>query len=421
VATIENAKPHQLRECEHLRGKCAFQQGDWETARMILENSVKVHGPHVGTLSDLAACYYLLGRRTLWERALERFEAEFILAKELLSANSRKRSTLSLAKFFEERGEIAKAISYYREIAADPTNEETENIRYTSQILRLHAYLGNKNEIATYYRQLLGYSADQNQGDILIEVEHSLILAEAHLVSMSLASQRLKRLNARTPLSSYDLRLTYFDLLEVALILNATSEIVELEPPRGDDELDAFERTLLRIRDGSFGGSAELLEVAGQMAPFTFFRLLNLLSTISSELNQREIYRSQLRFLLHGLDRESQALLRQRVGVAPEAGTQLTLYGQAKALEYGGITLSFAGKKIPFAILEHLAARTSLKLEELVQLVWGSEMNDSFYHRVRVNVKRLNDDIEKSLNIPSAVQLGDGKVKLAPGILMKVS
>lgn len=212
LSSFKPSTPAQHREAEHIRAKIYFVQNRWKEAKAILEASIRIWGPHVGSLSDLVACHYLLNEKSLWETSTSRLEDELLKAESILSTSSRNATVLVLAKCFEERGQIAKAINFYKELVESAPSNEERQLKYICQLVRLLSYLGLKKDLTHYYRQLVSHSFSFAD-DLIVEIQHAMILAEGALISMDAGIGRFKFLLNRLTLNEIDLSLIYFDLL----------------------------------------------------------------------------------------------------------------------------------------------------------------------------------------------------------------
>ncbi|MGZ3705648.1 MAG: tetratricopeptide repeat protein, partial [Bdellovibrionota bacterium] len=99
----------QGRQTLHRSGFEALKRGDYAEAVKILENCVRVHGPHVAPLTDLALAAYLKEDMGRFGQAVEQLEKAVAEAEPALSAENRVRAHVALAKCFELQGRIAEA------------------------------------------------------------------------------------------------------------------------------------------------------------------------------------------------------------------------------------------------------------------------------------------------------------------------
>lgn len=154
------------------------------------------------------------------------------------------------------------------------------------------------------------------------------------------------------------------------------------------------------------------MEFSEKISTFSLIRILIVLAT-TDHSPERETYQSQLFLLLESLDDKSRALLKKRVdSLQIENKKALLLLEHKKQIIVDGLSMSFQRRRIPFDILRQLSQCTTISLSELTAKVWGAEFNESYYHRIRVNINRLNRDMERELSLKNLLVIDRDFVRL---------
>lgn len=186
----------KLRIQQHAMIQKLIGQEQFIQAQSLIQETINKYGNFIGLISDYCAMAYMNGDYTTFNFQVNRLQLEFYSCQHLLSIESNLRTRLTLAKFLEEKLELANALSvYHYELMPTDQFNETEVIllqKLAAQKLRLQSQLSVRHvEVGQSYLECLNYSSANF--DLLVELEHGLVLAEIELLGVEYALPRFKR------------------------------------------------------------------------------------------------------------------------------------------------------------------------------------------------------------------------------------
>lgn len=386
----------QLRKEKHQVGKDFMKNEDFYDAMNIFLEALKAYGPHVGLISDLIACFYMLGRFEDCMATAKRLELELSQALPLLQKKNAARTYLFLGKIYEETAQVAKAMSFYRQ-AIDICDADAAEIKIQAQaqLLRLQSFLGIKTGLAHLYRICLKLKTQSLY--LQTELTHALVLAELVLFGAQTATARALQFLKNNSVLNHDARLILVDLLEECirehLKCPELTESLKLNPLKN---LDPFEETVFNFFQfpNQSLSAAELTNLEKNISIMGMLRLfvINLKRTKDRELNlelQRKVF-----FILDALDTDSKNMLLKKC--------DLNFYQQAKEIvfnpEEGTVTVQGKNlnlRKDSFALLcfEAFSANRTIAIEQINTHIFGFSANSNLYDRIRIAFWRLNKEL----------------------------
>lgn len=181
-----------LRETQHLIGREHLMQGNYLTALETFQSTLAKYGPHVGLLSDITTCFYLLGRVQECIQATKQLQEELFAARELLNDNNFVMTAIFLGKMLEEQGEVAGALDNYTQASIRASHSRHLRTKAQAQLLRLRSFLGLHTDLHALYQICLQSRVMHKRIDI--ELEHALMVAELELFDSKIALKRLAAL-----------------------------------------------------------------------------------------------------------------------------------------------------------------------------------------------------------------------------------
>lgn len=157
-----------------------------------------------------------------------------------------------------------------------------------------------------------------------------------------------------------------------------------------------------------------------EITPSSYMRLLFLLIHKCSAAAIKIELKKRLLLLLEQTDTDTKSLLLKKWDLKL-ADENLVLFLQEThfSVELNGNSKSFAKSKPSFELLKMLSKQSDLSLEDVVQKLWQASWNESYYHRVRIMVKRLNDELQSLCGIPKCIFVTQQKVTLKPNIRLQ--
>lgn len=385
-----------LRQEKHQNGKVFMNDEDYFNAMNTFLDAIEKHGPHVGLLSDLTACFYMLGRIEDCLLTAKRLETELNQALPLLKKQNAARTLLFLGKIYEEAADVAKALSLYQR-AVDVCDLEAAEIKIQAQaqLLRLKSFLGIKTELSDLYQNCNKLKTDSLY--IKTELEHGLVMAEVVLFGAKMASARALNFLKHNQALPFDVRLILVDLLEECIREKISfPELAEALKFTALTNLDKFEETVLNFYTNSekYLDAEEMTYLAKELPLMGYLRLMviNLKRIKDRDLNlelQRQLY-----FMIDSLDTESRSMLLRKCDLnAKQQRKEILLDLVASSISVQGKRLVL--KKGSFALMcfEIFADTKSLSIDQVNEKIFSFPADTDLYDRIRVAFWRLNKEL----------------------------
>ena len=411
-----------LRKEQHQLARHQMLGGDYFNALKIMQSARHQYGPHVGLLSDLIAVLYALGRVEECNKMTLQLKSELENNRRLLSKDSAAKTYLFIGKIFEEQGQVAEAIESYSEAAELATENFEVRLRAQAQLLRLLSFLGRRANLPELYQFCV--KAQIESKNLLIEVEHALMLSEIILFGVHHAEARLQRLMTSESLSLADCHLLIADfseeVLRQGLDLSSVKSYSEQISPK---EADEFEKIIFfMVQSPSFElGLSDLQKLMGRLPTLGLLRtlILNLKRSHDSHI----VNESKRNFLFHleGVSYESKAmLLRKWQNELSDSAVILTYNPDRSELSFNDRSTmikagSFAAKSISSFI-----GRSSIPIDEFIKQVFESSWDPSYYDRIRIALMRLNKDLSLLTGFPKTFIAKKDCIEIHTGYVIKM-
>jgi tetratricopeptide (TPR) repeat protein len=412
----------------HAQVKELFLAGRLREAIENANSAIGSFGSHVGLLCDLAACHYELGQYRFCWTVLDRIEGEFAECEALLSTESAWRTLLMMAKLHEERGFLARALECLKK--AQDRCEESDALKFLQiQELRILSFhKGSQKELSARYAFVTERMGESE--NLRLELLHGLMWTENSLFGFEHARLRFERALS-LGLSPMERRLWAREFLEICLREEAPREAVnhaihELQTAMEEaDESDLseldYDRLLLRLaKQETYGVSAaEIFEVS--LSPMMTIRILLLcLRTARTSAEKMELHK-RLEFLCSSMD----SFTREAVqSITPplqiDRLLEIHLYSSVKDRRARIEQEEFRLTKMQLAFLQCFEADQELTLEELAHRLWKEEWSESLYHRLRMLVYKLNEDLRLSL-AQTLFEIGKSGVQMNAGVRIRTA
>lgn len=412
------------RKTDHLEARKQMAQEEYFSATAKLVNALHQYGPHVGLLSDLAACYYMTGQIENFRMIRTRIETEIAECSVLLGPLSYAKTLIFLGKLHEQDASISSALQFY-ELASRIESLDTAQIKLQAQnqILRLQSFLGNSKSLSQIY-----YFSQKIQSEsqwMRTEIQHGLILAEIQLFSSDLAVERTKRFLREKECLPSDRRLIVYDLIEGLLRkkqdVNAVLQFMSIEDR---SQCDNYEAQILHFaQDLNYRLSVEDLQsLIPQLSLLDYLKIVNLnLQRYSCDSIKNTIIQHTL-FLLEDLDTKSKKSLIEALNLKLLTSQKMTLHYdcQSGVLRFETQNLQIKSRSFAERCLNLFARRTELGIEELNQFLFEMSSAIDIYDRTRVAFGRLNKELNRKFLIESLFIFTKDQILLNPKYEIKI-
>lgn len=412
------------RQQQHSFAKSLLLDGKFSDAIKVMQSARQQYGDHISLYADIATCYYLDGRMIEWKNFLDKTADTYVSVERFLSRETRLSATLLLGKFREEEARVDQALKQY-DALLETLDIETESEYYAlclAQILRISVQFGLKRPIAEYYNTLMQLVHIEQNEDDRVDILHAVMLAELEVIGPQAAINRLRSILDLEDLPEAEASLAYFDLLESFLRakpMHLPAEMAELAKrvkPR-----DTYERTLecMAFQPDLVNSR---LNFAPGLSTADSLRLHSLLFFFETSTEYQIELRRKIAFILEGLGPDSTAIWRHYLRhTLQDESVDLALCIRREILSVGNCELSLARKRNMQKLLASMDGVQELTLEEVARRVWDANYNESYYHRLRMLARRMNDLLYTNFGVEKAILVDSEKVALNSKITISVT
>ena len=289
LSQMQGQDAREKRVIGHQHGILKMRQGDFKSAIETLTQNLQDNGENLGCLLDLAACYYLDSQFFNWQKVLDHATQVFDQIHELLSAERVVITYLTLGKFIEEKGELAKALAYYQRAKEISEKRKFESffainaLRAEAQILRLHLQYRSHKELTALYESLANHNSTDTDVDCDFEVQHALMLAEVRIFGLKVALARLANLQKNPIMQTAEASLIYSDLVTEFLLQGekpAPELVAKFLQCASTSILD---QSLSALINGKTIDLERIIFLKKQMPKAPYLRLLKILMSLGIE------------------------------------------------------------------------------------------------------------------------------------------
>ena len=243
--------------------------------------------------------------------------------------------------------------------------------------------------------------------DFDIEVEHALALADMRILGTSAVWQRYSELN----LQSYDKDLFLLDIFFEKSIRNENNNKSESRIFTQWQPVDTAAILFKKIlTEKSVKASEVLRSSAAQLQKIKLLKLMSLKENTES---------TQMYLLIEPILSCSKKLWSnyfQRFNIKNEIIIELDL--KEKKMQVNSVEICLRRREVALQICTVLIEKNStVGLELLCQSLWPSaEYDQSYYHRIRMQVQRLNRSIHEKSLIEEIFVINNDKLTLNAGV-----
>jgi len=407
----------ERRVLVHLQVKGLFNQGRYHESIELIRQCFSENGEHLGLWCDLATAYYLSGQYGLWATTLLQIEDVILPLQDSVSSESLLRTQTMSAKFFEETGDLHKAVQYSKQ-TLEKSRDPVWILRSKVNMVRLLAMYPLSAELSYYYRDLRTALSGEHSAHLEVELLHAVILAEVSLFGAKMWAQ------AQTLLSQYqipqeDLALLVFDVFELAL---RQGQELPAELKAWLSKVNPqclYEEIIMEIVQEQ-ELSRDWIEVAARLPQGQYLRLATLVlqrQRLSGEGAMTLV--RQLELTLMGYNGKDQKVWMSFYAQQVDKSEILMSWqDDSKLVINDNVHINLSSKKMILKLLRQLEAQPQMAFTDLTEKIYGVEYNESYFHRLRRLVKRFNDDV-LALGAPALLEIKDGQVHLLAQISKK--
>lgn len=397
-----------LRIEQHELAMEYMQQQNYIKAVEVLQSARLNYGNHVGILSDIISCLFLLGRFYDCHYLFKNLIIEFNFAQEQLSNFSKINTYIFISKMHEEFGEIHLSLSAIKE-AIDLVNFLPRyQERVFANYLRISTeYFETKNLKNIY---LTCQKIENHKNNILSEIQHSITLAELKLFGIETTRSRIENVIKNQNYSNEDKIFLLVDVTEFCLINKLSNPyfLVLNEFYSKENSLtysNLFEQTLFKIINNENFDSVyyEQIKQVSPLEQLRIYRVLILSSKI--DLQYKHELQKKLNFMIDDLDKADQLLIKNNwLKIDPILENKCILNISESKLT--------KNKLLNFLIKNNITA-SKISLEFLCINYFNEELSLSHYDRIRISIQRLNENLKKIFGVEKVFHVTKNYIEVA--------
>lgn len=375
---------------------------------------------NIHLLHSLLAFHYISGHTQAWRNLKERVQDYLIENASLIPFLVQAHTEILLAKLHEEDGCVVPALTTYQRLCEEAKAQKHYELYICEclpQVLRLQAGFGLSRELGQVYTELLTVRRSLLLKGNMIEIEHSLMLAEMALVGSSHAWARTEGLVSDPLVPMKDRRLVLYDFIEEQILKR------KLIPPRAQEWAltlsghDAFERLVheFAFENPKESHFAKIAECSAQLSAAAHLRLLALYSNLFADTATQAEAQNLAQLLISSLDLPSQKYWANRMpGALTVQKTRLKVDLINKVVSFHERSADLSKKRSLMGLLETLTQSRTLSSDEAIETLWQLDYSPEAYHRLRMTVHRLNQIIFELTNMPKAIEISADYVGFRP-------
>lgn len=409
-----------LRMKGHFLGKILFMTGDYLGAIRQYEITLLHYGSHIGLICDLSFAFMLQGNYSKAYLWFKRVQQELKSAEPLININTLVRTNLFLAKMSFEWMEFTESIQFLKKVIQnyhislnsknwDRLPEPRWVDQATVQLLRYSAYLNLPESQSSAHKwqhlygevSLMSYPTEPR---FILNQYHALLLADTMISGLEKSKLRLMNF-INDGLFREDWSLGLSELLEILMLERQTHQLIDHQDlvelflqttPR--DQYEVALQSLLKAKNLTKEIINLCLNEIIYDYPLNQYRLINILTAISSDNDISAELKMRLNMLLNQLSVENRALLYSRMQRLQKTDVQVIEVIEKNKLKLNSIEVKFKSNPLIHFLLKNMTKRSFVPIEDVVKAVWNVEYHPSYSQRIWVAIKRFNSFLHVHLN-----------------------
>jgi hypothetical protein len=423
----EDVKMQSTRIESHIKAKQFIFNDDYVEALCILKAAVKEYGPHVGCLSDIASCYYMLNEYDQFSIYTKKLENEFEISHKKLSDDSFIKTITSLGKLQEECGQIYEAIKTYQKINERFEFSNDKTLSLYAQIMRLEVTWNFKNRNTEAYNFCLASVAEAevlNKKELFFDVLHTLIISDIYENKILQASIRLRELEKSLNISGRqsDYRLIVFDVLYELLSCGQSVEIISDQIKKIDYlSCDSFEKILLNLLNILDGNDLSFkiidIDLTG-LSLISKLRILFVAKVICSSQEEKLYFETEFNRAIHLLSYQNRRLVLNKW---KQADIKVTLF-----LDKTKLLLSKEDEQIQFEedeflykLLLQFCSSNIINVDDAIKNIFNIHIDVYSVERLRVAVRRARSQLNQTFGLSHSILITKSELRLADSLILK--
>lgn len=416
-----------FRKKAHVEARELMRAGMHETALCKIELTKRSNGCNISLLSDQAICHYYLGQQMECDQALEEIKRLLNDRTIFIQEEQRINSELLMAKLLEEKSRLCEAIRIYRKLLSrSQTKNSGENWRSAAaQLLRIGSQYGLDLNRAIFHRALTELRISPKDHVDSVDIQHSLILAEARLVGAASACRRFKNFSeTNLNLGKAEISLIIFDLAEILLRspkkLAATEIAMIREILSKAQPSDLYEKILhsllLQRAPAAVIAAINSQEFSQKLSSACCIRILSLASQAAFlPMDTQVECMRRLSIHLQSLTTQDRPIWKRIYfpsQIAAKPVFSVTLSRKEHSFFVNGKEIIFGRKVILLRLLSAFFPQNSRRTDYLLKALWREKPSPAHLQRLRTLTGRLNALVLAQTGIPDLLNYSNLKISV---------
>lgn len=407
---LKRIAPSDRRFKEQLRSKIHFFKGEFDRCIHLLDKAMNNHGEHVGLLCDMAYAQYLKKDYFEFEETVARLEQEYRDNYLDFGPETLIETTIRLGHFFEELGNIEKAMKLHERVLED-LHDLDDGAFYRphilAQVLRIQVSFSQLDHARENLQSLRRLIRGDQEIERDAEIQRSLVVAIDALENKDEAIRYLGELQ----LNEDEKRKIAIELIEARL---RRGEIVhkDLSKTIENSQLE-FEKSLVKI----INGESVLFARISKDLPLA--QILKLMTISIQRSNGTSVLMGQFEFLMETLRAKDRAYWQALVVLDDNEKHIVEIDRNHSKIAHKGMILDFKRRplmKILFSLFKDESTRS---VDELILAFYEVEYSSAHEKRLKTAIKKMNQDLYKALLINEFFILDSKELKMNESVLLK--
>lgn len=361
-------------------------------------------------LCDLTLCFYQLGLQMEMASCLQSCLALFEKQILTFSSQTQLNQGIFIAKLLEEQGRHKDAQNVLaRPEQSELTPKQSQSLRI--QQLRIAVEVGEIKQVRSLYDQVI--SGTDHTLSFEIEREHALLLADALLFEFPQVKERFEYALTQN-LTPPDQSFLKSEMAELA-ILSKNPDYLTLLDLCVDSE-SGYEKEQARVITAFLQGISNpdlsIIRLEKTLSRMSLVRLLRQVLFLFPEAAQFKNWAERYRF--HCSNIPSRSVQEAFLFSIPQVTTPSLIIADSVRK-----TLSVNGQEFPmksnlfWGLLKVFPqSRMEVGIDETIEAVYSESPNPQHFDRLRIGIYRLNESLEKALQMKALFKITKNKIIL---------
>lgn len=392
----------------HYQAKIKLVTGEYESACQEFNEIIADEGPHILLYADLVAGYFMAKQYAKWKLAIDDLNREYELCKKQLQPINKWRTQIILAKSLELNGAIWESYQVFQSLSK--SSDINFRIKGLTNLVRLESQYPLTESFSKNYLLLKSFSLKNDQAEYNYDVLHSLLLSEAEHINVASALRTLAIIPRE---QTCYFALAYFELLDIWMRKDVEAYNKLLSTMGEQEAFTLADEKLLQLAKKQ--NCTDWYTWPNEIPIAQYFRLIRFLFDILNADNQA-ICLSQATLIINGLSTQSRKIwmdfLARDLKISTKKEFLQIQWQDSNTIKVADISINLGRQKLIIKLLKLISeSSNTITFKYVAEKLWGSNLDDYNYDRIRQLVKRINLITKKNAN-RAILSMLDDQIKL---------